>query len=152
MAKFTKLKKVKGFSILEALIAFFLITLGALAIAALLNRSMEMNSDAEARTEALHLAKETIAGFRVFTTKDEVVAYATDATGNTVVGDHETFTRTWTVADVTGNDNAVLVTVNVAWTGVSGAQNVNLASEIAKLQPQKTGAYMMTKSVKTGSG
>ena len=153
MAILTKFKNVKGFSILEALLAFFVIALGALAIAALLNRSLETNSDAEARTEALHLAKETIAGFRDFTTKAEVVAYMTDTTGNTVTGDHETFTRTWTVADVTGNDNAVLLTVNVTWTGVNGAQIVTLSSEIAKLQPQQTGAFMMTQSVKgTGTG
>ncbi len=149
---FSKLKKVKGFTIMEALIAFGVFALGALAVAAFLSRSVEMNADSEARTEALHLAKEAIAGFRDFSTRAEVVAYTTDSTGNTIVGNNATFTRTWTVADVTGNTNAVLVTVDVDWTGVNGPQNVSLSSEIAKLRPERTGAFMMAKSVKLGTG
>jgi Tfp pilus assembly protein PilV len=145
----TKWKKDKGFSILEALIAFFVISLGALAIAGLLSRSLEMNADGEARTEALHLAKMTIADFRNFTSKAEVKAYITDATGNTVTGDHAVFTRTWTVADVSGNSNAILLTVDVAWTGVNGAQSISLASEIAKLKPERAGTYLLAESVIT---
>jgi len=149
---YSKLKKVKGFTIMEALIAFVVFALGALAVGAFLSRSIEMNADSEARTEALHLAKEAIADFRNFSNRDEVVAYATDATGDTIIGNNATFTRTWTIADVTGNTNAILVTVDVDWTGVNGAQNVALSSEIAKLRPERTGSFLTTKSVKTGTG
>jgi Tfp pilus assembly protein PilV len=143
------LKRIRGTSILEALIAFFVVTVGALAIAGFLNKSLAMNADAEARTEALHLAKKTIADFRNFTTKAEVEAYVTNAIGNTVTGNHATFTATWTVADVIGNDNAILLTVNEAWTGVNGSQSVTLTSEIAKLKPKHSGAYLMARNVKT---
>lgn len=149
---FTKLKKVQGFTIMEALIAFVVFALGALTVGAFLSRSIESNADSEARTEALHLAKEAIAGFRDFSTRDEVLAYTTDTTGNTIIGDNATFTRTWTIADVTGNTNAIQVTVNVDWTGVNGAQNVSLSSEIAKLRPERTGSFLIAKSVKTGTG
>ena len=134
---------------MEALLAFFIIALGALAIANMLNRSLELNADGEARTEALHLAKETIADFRDFATKTEALAYASDSTGNTVTGDHAVFTRTWDVSNVSGNDNAILLSVNVAWDGVSGAQNIKLTSQIAKLEPEEPGAYLIAYS---GSG
>lgn len=147
-----KFNNVKGFTIIEALIAFVVVSIGALVISVFLTRSLEMNADSEARSEALHLAKESIAGFRNFARRDDVVAYATDATGNTIVGNNATFTRTWTVADVTGNDNAILLTVDVDWTGVNGAQNVSLASQIAKLKPESTGGFLMAQSVKGGGG
>ena len=133
---------------MEALIAFVVFALGALAIGAFLGRSIEMNADSEARTEALHLAKQSIADFRSFATRAEVLAYTTDATGDTITGDNSTYTRTWTVADVTGNTNAIQVTVDIDWTGVNGAQNVSLSSVIAKLKPDITGAFVMAKSVK----
>ncbi|MGB5488740.1 MAG: prepilin-type N-terminal cleavage/methylation domain-containing protein, partial [Lysobacterales bacterium] len=145
MTKLIKFKNVKGFTIVEALIAFVVFSMGAMLIAVFLSRSLEMNADSEARTEALHLAKKSIAGFRNFATRDEVVAYTTDAIGNTVVGNNATFTRTWTVADVVGNDNAVILTVDVDWTGVNGAQNVSLESKIAKLKPERTGGFMLAK-------
>ncbi|MDX2419162.1 MAG: prepilin-type N-terminal cleavage/methylation domain-containing protein [Xanthomonadales bacterium] len=142
-----KLNNVKGFTIVEALVAFVVFSFGALVISVFLTRSLEMNADSEARSEALHLAKESIAGFRNFARRDDVVAYATDATGNTIVGNNATFTRTWTVADVAGNDNAILLTVDVDWTGVNGAQNVSLASQIAKLKPETTGGFLMAQNV-----
>ncbi len=148
LVKFKKTKKVNGFTIIEALIALVVFTVGALTIAGLLNRSLEMNADSEARTEALHLAQVSISDFRTFKTRAEVVAYIAGSDDNSIPGNNTNFTRSWTVVDVTGNDNVILVTVDVGWTGVNGAQNVSLASEIAKLKPEHTGKFLMSNSVK----
>lgn len=147
MSPSTSINKEKGFTILEALIAFVIFSLGALAIATLMIRSAEMNTDAESRTEALHLAKEKIEEYRGFVTKAEVEAYATGADGSTIAGNSTVFTRTWTVANVVGNNNAILLTVTITWTDVKGtSQSVALTSSIAKQDPRRSGKYLMTTS------
>lgn len=137
---------------MEALIAFVVFALGALAVAGLLTGSIEMNADAKARTQALHLAKEKLSEFRHFATNAEVLAYTSDATGDTFTGNNATFTRTWTVTDVANNDRAYLVTVDVAWTDNKGAQNVSLQSQLAKLKPERTGTYLLAFSGGGGGG
>ena len=50
----------------DALIAFVVFCLGALAISFFMIGSLEMNADAESRTEALHVAKDKIEEYRGF--------------------------------------------------------------------------------------
>ena len=138
-----KFNNARGFTILEALIAFLIFTLGALAITEFMVRSVAITADGKLHTEGLHLAKAAMAEFRNFTSRDEVVAYTTNTTGDSITGNAATFTRTWTVANVTGNSNAILVEVNVAWTGSNGTKNVSLTSQIAKLKPESAGKYLM---------
>ena len=78
-------------------------------------------------------------------TKAEIEAYTTGADGDTVIGNNTTFTRTWAVADVVGNNNAILLTVTISWSDVKGtSQSVALTSSIAKLEPIRSGKYLMT--------
>jgi len=138
-------KKDQGFTILEALIAFVVFSLGSLAIITFLARSLELNADGETRTEALHLANEKIEEYRAFVTKAEVQAYTSGADGSTITGNSAIFTRSWTVSNAVGNSNAILLTVTVSWTDRDGVtQTVSLASSIAKVEPKRAGKYLMT--------
>ena len=134
---------MKGSTIIEALIAFLIFGLASLTLTGFLSNSLEMNTDGKSRTQAMHLAKDVFEDFRNFSSHAEVLAYSTSTTGDTITGDFTTFTRTWTVADAGGTTNAYIVTVNVAWTGISGAESLSLTSKIAKLKPDSAGEYLL---------
>lgn len=121
----------KGFTLLEALIAFIVLAVGLLALINFNSATMRSNADAKIRAEAINLAQAKIEELRGFADRTD---FDTQMVGGNSLGAYAgmdspaSFTRSWTVD--TSTEPAVL-TVTVAWTDTGGAaQNLSLYSNI----------------------
>jgi Tfp pilus assembly protein PilV len=145
---------MRGFSLIEALIALLVMSFGMLAIAGF-QVTLTRNSDvAKQRTEATQLAQQKMEELRAYgqvssnTGTPHIFNYTDDLISGPPVGSPDvittnaTFNRTWTVTPNTSNTEK-WINVKVAWTDRTGAgQEVQLLSVISKFDPQDIGTLV----------
>ena len=146
----TARSRVRGFTLLEALVALLVMSFGMLAIAgfqANLSRSSDL---AKQRTEAMRLAQQKMESLRTYakvttdSSTPHVVNYTDDVISSTVATQethtsNATFLTTWTATSNT-TDTEKRIWINVSWTDrANDAQNVSLVSVISKFDPADIG-------------
>ncbi|HYQ40058.1 MAG TPA: prepilin-type N-terminal cleavage/methylation domain-containing protein [Pseudomonas sp.] len=168
-------KRMSGFSLIEALIAFLIIGVGLLGAAKMQALLTTDSAVSQQRGEAVVVAQDLIERFRSFSalaTTSGSVAYA-DITGSaaaeTVAGVNASYSRSWTVEecciDQTSLANACPaancgssemrwknLSVTVAWTDKGNTPNsVNLVTKIARLGPSHDSALLVASTPASGS-
>ena len=139
---------LRGFTLIEALVALLVLSFGMLAIASFqvtLTRSSDL---AKQRTEATRLAQQKMERLRAYaqvassTATPHVFNYTDDLVTSTapeVFASNATFSRTWTVTPNASNTEK-WINVNVSWADRAGQpQSVQLLSVISKFDPQDIG-------------
>jgi type IV pilus modification protein PilV len=149
--KLSAVKRQRGFSLIEALVALLVVSFGMLAIASF-QFTLARNSDlAKQRTEATRLAQQKMEQLRAYgqvqtnAATPHVVNYTDDVVSSTAAevfttNTNATFSRTWTVTANT-SDTEKWINVMVDWVDRTNApQQVQLFSVISKYDPQDLGA------------
>jgi Tfp pilus assembly protein PilV len=143
------MRRQRGATLLEALVAFLVLSLGMLTVARV-QTQLRLNSDiARQRSEAVRLAQqdmETLRAFSVLQATAGARSYADISSANNTVDlstGYQTNTR-YLVSrkvDAGGTPNAKNTSVNVSWTDHAGTtQQVVLNSVIAGSNPAYSGA------------
>jgi prepilin-type N-terminal cleavage/methylation domain-containing protein len=134
----------RGFSLIEALVAFSIVGIGLLAVATFQSGLFKQSADNKVRTEALALAQQKIEQLKHYTQADED-AYidedgngVMDAVGNysdaPITGQNAVFLRCW---DLAANSLGREVEVSVAWNDADNQQQtVSLMAEIPWISPR----------------
>jgi len=134
MNKMTNLR-VRGFALIESLIAFLVVAAGLLALAPLFSDMMGGGGLAKARAEALELAKGQNELLRAYALKaqfdQDVVSGALASNDPRRNGKNAVFDMTWTVTNPTGGAKYKNVATNVTWTDPQdGAQTIRVPTRI----------------------
>ena len=163
MKNYPRNRKVRGFSMIEVLIAVVVLGFGLMALAALQTSIIRSSAETKAQTVALQLAKDKVEDLRSFHT---IAGYQALTSGNdTVTESAVSYARTWTVtrfgyqpsigafaaiASLTGatpaadgggvaytaNNEYKRVAVAVTWTDPAGAsQSVGIEDAIGAVSP-----------------
>jgi Tfp pilus assembly protein PilV len=127
-------KKTTGFTLIEALIALTVTSLGALALASFQTDLTKTGGLNKTRSEALVLAEAKLATFKNITSqanyntdlKEKEEPY--DDPDNPLTGTNASFTRQWTITDIT-NPERKQIEVNVSW-GALPTDKVTLMTEL----------------------
>jgi Tfp pilus assembly protein PilV len=134
----------KGFTLIEALVAFGVTATGFLAVVSLQGALVTDSAYSKARSEAMSLAQQKIEEFKHYTLADEA-AYidndgngVMDADGNysdpAINGQNAVFTRSWQLSSATRGRG---VDVTVAWAdSANRTQSVFLAAVIPWISPR----------------
>ena len=133
----------RGFTLIEALIAFLITSVGLFALFAT-QAMLARNADvAKQRTEATRLAQEQLEALRAYTTLNTTagqVAWADLASASDSVTTNANFTRSWTLSDAATSPMR-RVAINVTWPDRGGqTQTITLTSVISKTDPANVGA------------
>jgi prepilin-type N-terminal cleavage/methylation domain-containing protein len=107
------LKRSKGFSLIEVIIALFILAISLLALAGLMVSTTRNNSWGGHLTEAATLAQDKLEQLRA--TPFGMIALNTPITDNPVGSTYVTYTRSWVaVPNITNTLN--VITITVSWT------------------------------------
>jgi type IV pilus assembly protein PilV len=126
--KLKVLTKEKGFSLLEVIIALFILAIALLALAGLMASTMRNTSFGGHMTEAATFAQDVLEKLRAAPWAS-IVSGNDTATGSTGIS----YARTWTVSDdPTGTQRWVVITLN--WTDSTRQTNhtMNLMSAVSQ--------------------
>lgn len=152
--------KVRGFSLIEVLLAVAVMSFGLLALAALQTSLFRSGSESKAQSVALSLAKERLEQLRAFNTYNEYLALIPGADPTISLGGVD-YSRNWTIArygfntslgtpafQLLANNTAVLssnfatnnefkrVAVAVGWVDSAGlARTVQLEDAVGAISP-----------------
>ena len=136
----------KGFSLIEAMIAFVVLSVGLLAIASFQSNLFSESGSNKAKSEALAIAQARLDEFRNYSsTVSDQTDFNTTFTAETVQNDgadipgtNATFTKGYTI---TGGDNeAKTIQVMVSWDDSSGdEQSVSLSTKVVFQSPRAVG-------------
>lgn len=102
----------RGFTLIEALIALVILSLGLFGLMQIQTRVMLKTGDSKAQTAAVNLAQEKLEGLRA---RDYADIDSDEDLIRTAVGGTTDFTRTWTVTEKT-DPTYKQVSVTVGWT------------------------------------
>ncbi|MDO9048828.1 MAG: hypothetical protein Q7U66_14005 [Methylobacter sp.] len=163
------IKTQKGIGLIEVLITTVVVAVGLLAVASLQGKFVSSSGESKMRSEALVLAEQKLEQFRntVVITNTNVPATGYNNilaagsfadTGNPIVGTNASFTRSWTITDVTppvppfaaGDPSLKRVSVQVGWDGNGDGDSndadeiVNVVTEMAWIDPAKASQYAAT--------
>ncbi|WP_018863117.1 prepilin-type N-terminal cleavage/methylation domain-containing protein [Thioalkalivibrio sp. ARh3] len=129
----------RGITLIEALIALAVISLGILAIAKLYGDLIFSTADSKARTEAVQLAEGEIERLRSAMNRGDFELLA-DAGPQPRTGTNAEFTITPSVGwDDDTEQNRLDVQMRVEWTDARGdPQSVNISSSVAWMDPRLT--------------
>lgn len=169
-------KRMSGFSLIEALIAFLIIGVGLLGAAKMQALLSTDSAVSQQRDEAVVVAQDLIERFRGYSalpTTSGQVAYADivdSTTAETVSGINASYSRSWTVEECCidqsslGNacpaancgSNAMRwknLSVDVSWTDKGNTTNsINLTTKISRLAPAQDAALLVASAGPGGSG
>ncbi len=144
------LKNERGFSLIEAIIAVAVLSVGIIAMGLTTGTVMEKNNESRKSTIAMTLAQEKIEYFKdlgriwplgglggsaspdivggVWTANaaGEVI----DAGGNAVA--NGPYTRTWTISNVAGQNFLFNILMTMTWQGAGGNRNLTLTTEVTQ--------------------
>lgn len=141
----TSPRQLRGFTLVEALVALIIVAFGMLAMAGM-QMTLSRNADlARQRSEATRLAEEKLEDLRSFNSIEAgtgLVAWDSLATGSDQPSttSNASFSRTWTIGG-SNSDAMRTMRVTVTWTDRAGVQStVTLDSYIAKTDPALSGA------------
>jgi len=125
--------RASGFTLFEVMIAFALLGVAILGVAAAQLGALKLTRDSHLRTQAMFLAEQQLEVFQSMSAVNLVlvpdeVDYPNDTTNpidNPIDpspgdGDATTFNRSWAVAVDTPEANVITITVNVDWTDPRG--------------------------------
>jgi Tfp pilus assembly protein PilV len=133
----TKSKKNSGFSLVEALVALAVASVGMLGVAQVQSTIAHQSSSSKSRSEAAGLVQEKVEKLRNFTTKDFDTALANTADpdpSESIDGVNAQFTRSW---NITTDGEVKNMTVSVSWTDSRNQlQQVDLSSAITFEDPR----------------
>lgn len=158
-----KLRTQRGVSIIEALVAFLILSMGLLAFARIQSELRFATDVSRQRAEAVRLAQENMEKLRAYivlpangagTTPlsfDEDIVQVT-AAPTTLVNVNTEFRLTRTVNTVTGDMPYKSLAVNVSWEDRRGeTQSVTLNSGIARLDPTVSGKLALRPPARTNA-
>jgi type II secretory pathway pseudopilin PulG len=139
-----RIRKQKGFSLTEALVAFVVVAIGLLSVATFQSSLFRQSAYNKARTEALALAQQKIEQLKHYTQAPQEAYIDEDGDGvmdadgtyndDPIDGQNATFNRSWELAS---NNLGKEVGVTVTWADADGQnQSVLLAAEIPWLSPR----------------
>jgi type IV pilus modification protein PilV len=145
--KIRNTKRQQGFTLIEAMVALLVVSLGMLGIVGF-QLALSLNSDvAKQRTEATRLAQEKVEQLRTF---DSLTSYASNLVSGsetitaTAAGSNTSFTRTWSVSTISGASTPETgrnILVTVEWTDrANSTQRVQLLSAISATDPSMNGS------------
>lgn len=154
-------KKQRGLGLVEVLITTVLVAVGLLSVASLQSKFVSSSGGSKARSEALVLAEQKLEQFRNNITKADydaaLIASVTPVSDplNPIAGANASFTRNWTITDITlpvppftATDNKLKrISVSVGWDGNRDGDStdpdeiVNVVSQIAWIDPTKAALY-----------
>lgn len=137
----------RGFTLLEALIAFVVLAGGLLAAYRFHSTTMSVTAESKVRAQATTLAEQKLEELRNFQTVTEFNTIVVDGNG---LGDYAgvdyaaDFTMAWDRDEAYGNgDNPRKVTVTVSWTDREDqAESVTLSSIIWRTEPAEDAAEL----------
>ena len=125
-------KNTQGFTLIEALIALTVTSLGALALASFQTDLTKTGGLNKTRSEALVLAEAKLATFKNITNK---TGYSNLVNGQqTLTGTNATFTRQWILTNKT-NPNRKQVEVTVSWPVGVSTEKVTLMTVLTWTSP-----------------
>jgi len=134
----------RGFTLIEALVALLILSIGLLGLARYQSVTLKSSGDTKARTEALAIAEQTIEQLRNFSTEAAFDAIASDTMGTAVTGSNAVFTPTWVVSNFTTPAQYKQIVVTVTWNDSSGnSQSVQLVSYIGRNDPAESGEELL---------
>jgi type IV pilus modification protein PilV len=152
--KYSTIKPEKGIGLIEVLVTTVVVAVGLLAVASLQGTFVSSSGESKTRSEALVLAEQKLESLRnnVTSTGYSALASGTDSP----VGTNATFTRTWTITDVTpfttGAPDRKNISVQVGWDGNGDGDStdadeiVNVVTELAWNDPAKASSYAASNS------
>lgn len=136
-------KRQRGISLIEALVALAVMSIGMLGLVSL-QTSLRGSSDvAKQRSEAVRRGQQEIERWRAFTVLNTTAgstAFADLAAGTTsqdIVGTNATYTQQRIVTDLASPRRGKALTVNVSWVDRNGeTQSVRLSTAVAGIAPE----------------
>jgi len=133
----------RGFSLVEALIAFLIVAFGMLGISQMNISAIDANAQVKARATALDLAEQKIEQVRSLTTQAAYSALADSSAADSIDHNYASFSRSWWVTKLTSEDSRYAkITVRVQWNDSDGVTRfVELDSNVAEPQPDQTGKW-----------
>ncbi len=133
----------RGFSLIEALLAFAITSIGLFGLFATQSMLARSADVAKQRTEAARLAQEQLEILRAYTAIDATsgqAAWADLASSSDSVTTNATFTRSWTLAG-TATDPMRNASVSLNWTDRAGeTHTISMSTVISQTDPANVGA------------
>jgi len=107
------LKRSKGFSLIEVLIALVILAISLLALAGLMVTTTKNNSSGAHVTEAATFAQDKLEELKV--TPWANIVTGSDTVGGPLISTGISYARSWTVA-TDGTGNVKTITITISWT------------------------------------
>ncbi|MGR9012104.1 MAG: hypothetical protein ACU83U_00520 [Gammaproteobacteria bacterium] len=136
--------KQKGVGLVEVLITAVVVAVGLLAVASLQGNFMSSSGSSKTSAQAVKLAEAKIEEFR---NNSALTGFSAITSGtDSITGSNATFTRTWTMSNLTNVDGTTdptrkRIAVNVTWPPATANESVNIVSQIAWLNPGNSTYY-----------
>lgn len=154
-----RVTQILGFTLLEALVAFLIVSIGVLALAKLQGTLVSDSADSRLRSHAASVAQDKIEELRGFANQETYDNLIVGSSGSDTQNAANTvFTRSWVISDCPNTVNCKQIAMAVTWTDIKGQeQTINLTSYIAQTDPVKAGMVLVmagsssTSSSSTGS-
>ncbi|MDD5578389.1 MAG: hypothetical protein PHY16_03790 [Methylobacter sp.] len=139
-----KYGKQKGIGLIEVLVSTVVVAVGLLAVSSLQGQFMSSSGQTKTSAEAIKLAEAKIEEFRNSSELKNTTTlsgfFYISSGADTKTRSNATFTRTWTVTDLTNPIRKDIV-VKVTWPPASANESVNVISQIAWLNPGNSAYY-----------